>query len=82
MVRQPVAVPPLSVTRTVTSVDDGLLRTNTGCTGPSFSLTLYADSLKDMVATVRLIYNINIVHHNYMIVEKEFCMYIRIHTVQ
>ena len=55
MVRQPVAVSSLSLTSTVTSVDDGLLRTNTGCTGPSLSLTLYADWLKDMVATVRLI---------------------------
>ena len=70
MVRQPVAVSSLSLTSTVTSVDDGLLRTNTGCTGLSFSLTLYADLLKDTVATVKLIYNINIIHHNYLIVEK------------
>ena len=46
----PVAVLLLSVTCTVISNDDGLLRTSTGCTGPSPSLTLYADLLKDTVA--------------------------------
>ena len=38
----PVADPPVSVTCTVNCVDDGLLRTSTGCAGPAFSLTLYA----------------------------------------
>ena len=37
------AVSAVSVTSTVVSVDDGLLRTSTGCTGPSFSSTLYVD---------------------------------------
>ena len=36
-----VAVPEVSLTCTVISVDDGLLRTSTGCAGPSVSLTLY-----------------------------------------
>ena len=39
----------LSVTSTVISVDDGLLRTNTGCAGPSSSFTLYVDWLKNIV---------------------------------
>ena len=30
-------------TSTVTSVDDGLLRTSTGCTGPLSSLMLYVE---------------------------------------
>ena len=39
----PVADPPVLDTVTVISVDDGLLRTSTGCPGPSGSLTLYTD---------------------------------------
>ena len=39
----PVAVPTMSLTCTVISVDDGLLRTSTGCVGPSSSSTLYVD---------------------------------------
>jgi len=42
-----VAVTPVSLTRTVISVDDGLLRTSTGCAGPAPSLTLYVDGLND-----------------------------------
>ena len=37
----------------VTSVDDGLLNTNTGCTDPLYSSTLYEDSLKLMVIAKR-----------------------------
>ena len=32
-------------TVTLTSIDDGLLRTNTGCADPTFSITLYIDWL-------------------------------------
>ena len=39
----PVAELPTSLTSKVISVDDGLLRTSTGCTNPSSSLTLYVD---------------------------------------
>ena len=39
----PVVDPSVLLTSTVISVDDGLLRTSTGCTGPSSSLTLYVD---------------------------------------
>ena len=46
LVYSPVAVMSLFLTCTVISVDDGLLRTSTGCAGPSSSLTLYADWLK------------------------------------
>ena len=42
-------------TCTVISVDDGLLRTSTGCAGPSDSLTLYTDWLKDTVMSIRTI---------------------------
>ena len=45
-----VAVFSLSLTCTVISVDDGLLRTSTGCAGPASSLTLYVDWLKVTVA--------------------------------
>ena len=38
----PVADPSVLVTVTLKSVDDGLLRTSTGCAGPALSLTLYA----------------------------------------
>jgi len=41
-----VAVFWVSLTCTVISVDDGLLRTSTGCTGPAFSPTLYVDWIK------------------------------------
>ena len=37
----------------VISVDDGLLRTSTGCAGPSGSLTLYTDWLKDTVSPIQ-----------------------------
>ena len=33
----------ISLTSTVISVDDGLLRTSTGCAGPPSSLMLYVD---------------------------------------
>ena len=36
---------------TAISVDDGLLRTSTGCAGPSFSLTVYVEWSKLIVAT-------------------------------
>ena len=42
----PMAVLLIALTCTVISVDDGLLRTSTGCAGPSSSLTLYVDWLK------------------------------------
>jgi len=44
-----VAVFWVSLTCTIISVDDGLLRTSTGCAGPSFSSTLYVDWLNAMV---------------------------------
>ena len=37
----PVADPSVLVTVTLNSVDDGLLRTSTGCAGPLPSITLY-----------------------------------------
>ena len=46
LVYSPVAVMSLLLTCTVISVDDGLLRTSTGCAGPSSSSTLYVDWLK------------------------------------
>ena len=39
---------------TVISVDDGLLRTSTGCAGPSSSLTLYVDLVNMTVATIEI----------------------------
>ena len=51
MVYLPIAELSLFITCTMTSVDDGLLRTNTGSAGPSSSLTMYVDLLKDTVAT-------------------------------
>jgi len=43
----------VSLICTAISVDDGLLRTSTGCAGPSSSSTLYVDWLKvTVVATV------------------------------
>ena len=44
-----VAVPDCSLTRTVNAVDDGLLRTSTGCAGPASSSTLYVLSLNIIV---------------------------------
>ena len=46
LVYSPVALMSLLLTLKVISVDDGLLRTSTGCAGPSASLTLYVDRLK------------------------------------
>ena len=43
LVYLPVAVMLLLLTRTVISVDDGLLRISIGCAGPSFLSTLYFD---------------------------------------
>ena len=49
----PVAVSGRVITSMLILVDDGLLRTNTGFTKSSFSLTLYTDWLKDTVAATR-----------------------------
>ena len=49
-----VAVPSLSITYTVISVADGLLKTSVGCKGPLSSLTLYVDSWKWTVISERL----------------------------
>ena len=59
------AVSPVSLTCTVISVDDGLLRTSTGCAGPASSLTLYVDWLK--VTTVATVWckNLNGYFNNY-----------------
>jgi len=43
-----------SVTTTVISVDDGLLRISTGCAGPSSSPTMYVDWLKLTVISVEV----------------------------
>ena len=51
-IHSPVADPPVLDTVTVISVDDGLLRTSTGCAGPSGSLTLYTNWLKDIVMSI------------------------------
>ena len=51
----PVADPPVLDTVTVILVDDGLLRTSTGCADPSDSLTLYNDWLKDIRISVEVI---------------------------
>ena len=48
---------------TVIIVDDGLLRTNTGCAGPSSSLTLYDDRVKEIVDTIE---NIQRIIHVYV----------------
>jgi len=53
LVYSPVAVLSLLLTCTVISVDDGLLRTSTGCAGPLSSSTLYVDWLKLIVLAVR-----------------------------
>ena len=47
------AVRSLSIITIAMLVDDGLLRTSTGCTCPLSSLTLYDDSLKDTVIATR-----------------------------
>ena len=52
LVYSPVAEMSLLVTCIVISVDDGLLRTSTGCAGPSSSLTLYVDWLKFTVVSI------------------------------
>jgi len=44
-----VAVFSVSLTCTVISVDDGLLRTSTGCAGPAPSLALYVDWMNEMM---------------------------------
>ena len=54
LVYSPVAVMSLFSTCTVISVDDGLLRTNTGCAGPSSSSTLYADCLKLTMMAIKM----------------------------
>ena len=41
----PVADPSVLVTVTIIVIDDGLLRTSTGCAGPAFSITRYIVSL-------------------------------------
>jgi len=51
LLHSPLAVFGISPTSTVISVDDGLLRTSTGCAGPAFSLTLYVDWLKETTIT-------------------------------
>ena len=50
----PLAEPSVTFTITVISVDDGLLRTNRGCAGPSSSLTMYVDWLKLTVISVEM----------------------------
>ena len=55
LVYSPVAVMSLLLTCTVILVDDGLLRTSTGCAGPASSSILYVDLLKMIVgATVTI----------------------------
>ena len=48
----PVADPSVLNTLIVITLDDGLLRTSTGCAGPSSSSTLYVDWLKLTVGSV------------------------------
>ena len=50
----PLAEPSVTFTITVKSVDDGLLRTSTGCVGPSSSSTMYVDWLKLTVISVEM----------------------------
>ena len=50
----PLAEPSVTFKITVISVDDGLLRTSTGCAGPSSSLTMYVDWLKLTVISVEM----------------------------
>ena len=47
------AVVSKSLTCTVISVDDGLLRTSTGCAGPASSVKLYADWSNATVIAIR-----------------------------
>ena len=47
----PVADPSVLNTLIVISVDDGLLRTSTGCAGPSFSFILYLDVMNLTLGT-------------------------------
>ena len=53
LVYSPVAVMSLLLTCTIILVDDGLLRTSTGCAGPLFSSTLYVEWLKLIVRSMR-----------------------------
>ena len=46
----------LSLISIVTAVDDGLLRTSTGLTGPSSSTTLYVVLLNDTITTIQKLY--------------------------
>ena len=50
----PLAEPSVTFTITVISVDDGLLKTSTGCAGPSSSSTMYVDWLKFTVTSVEM----------------------------
>ena len=67
LVYSPVAVMSLLLTCTVISVDDGLLRTNTGCAGPSSSSTLYVDWLKLTETSIKVhdLYSIARTFHEY-----------------
>ena len=55
----PVADPSVLVTVTLKSVDDGLLRTSTGCAGPALSLTLYAGCSNITVKATEVIIMLN-----------------------
>ena len=50
----PVADPSVLNTSTVIAVDDGLLRTSTGCAGPASSSTLYVVCWKLTVTSKRV----------------------------
>jgi len=50
----PVADPSVLNKLIVISVDDGLLRTSTGCAGPLSSLTLYFDLMNFTVGTTSI----------------------------
>ena len=47
----------ITLTDSLRQHGDGLLRTNTGCTGPSCSTTLYVDWLKLILITTKLTSN-------------------------
>ena len=51
-INSPAADSSVLSTRTVISINDGLLRTSTGCADPAFSCTLYVDWLKLIVIAV------------------------------
>ena len=68
----PVADPSLVVTCTVTSVDDGLLRTILSCAGPPSSLTLYVDSLNITVMARGLIKYMLIMHSKLLSIDTLF----------